>query len=91
MVEISSGSFAPPQSTIAPSSTTVSQPFQDESDADERAIRKAGESDSGGGGGTSGEVQARENAVEDAASDDGGGVEIAQGDDSGDHQVDISV
>ena len=55
MVEISSGSFAPPQSAIAPSTTTVAQPAQDESDADERAVRKAGESDTGGGG-TAGEV-----------------------------------
>ena len=89
MVEISSGSFAPPQSAIAPSTTTVAQPAQDESDADERAVRKAGESDTGGGG-TAGEVQAREKAEEEAPADDGGGVMIEKDADSG-NQVDISV
>ncbi|MBT3397213.1 MAG: hypothetical protein HOB82_09740 [Alphaproteobacteria bacterium] len=91
MVEISSGSFAPPQSAIVPPTETVSQPGQDESDADERAVRKTGESDSGGGGGTSAEVQGRENADEDAPAGDGGGVTVGQSGDSGDHQVDISV
>ena len=91
MVEISSGSFAPPQSAIVPASTKVSQPFQDESDADERAVRKAEESDTGGGG-TAIEVQPREKAEEEeeAPADEGGDVVDARSDDSG-NQVDISV
>ena len=89
MVEISSGSFAPPQSAIAPPTATVTQPGQDESDADERAVRKTGESDTGGGG-TAGEVQTREKAEEEAPADDGEGVVIEQNADSG-NQVDISV
>jgi len=88
MVEISSGSFAPPQSAIAPASTAVTQPGQDESDADERAVRKAEESDTGGGG-TAIEVQPREKE-EEAPADDSGGVVVARSDDSG-NQVDISV
>lgn len=91
MVEISSGSFAPPQSAIAPASAGVTQPGQDESDADERAVRKAEESDTGGGGGVAIEAQPREKAEEEApAEDDGGGVVVAPSDDSG-NQIDISV
>ena len=90
MVEISSGSFAPPQSAIAPASTAVPQPGQDASDADERAVRKAGESDTGGGG-TAIEVQPREKAEEEEApADDSGGVVVARSDDSG-NQGYISV
>jgi len=91
MVEISSGSFAPAQSSIVPATTKVSQPFEDGSDADERAVSKAIESDTDGGSAAT-EVQPREKAEEqeEAPADEGGDVVDARSDDSG-NQVDISV
>ena len=89
MVEISSGSLAPPQSAISPPTTAVTPPGLNDNDEDERAVRKAGESDTGGGESQT-DIRARENAEADRAADDAEGAVVAQNDGSG-SQVDITV
>ncbi len=87
MVEISSGSFGPPQSSVTPGSA-ITPPGLNDNDEDERAVRKSAESDTRGGDSQT-DVRERESAEADRA-DDTSSAAKARADDSG-NQVDINV
>lgn len=76
MVEISSGSFAPPQSSVTPPGNTITPPGLNDNDEDERAVRKSAESDRDGGD-SQASVRERESAESDRADHSGNQVDIS--------------
>ena len=89
MAEISSGSFAPPQSAIAPPANSAKPPGLNDNDEDERAVRKSGESESGGGESQT-DVRRRESAEADKAENAAEKSTDVRANNSG-SQVDINV